>query len=121
MTTEPENTQVPEKKVEKKKRAVRVTDAELWQLRALDAQQGRLQAEMQLIQKEGTEVQTQMQKFVDALREKYGDAQVSPDGKLVYGRGQPLPGIPGKPDMPFPPAEEPDDDDDEDEDDSEEG
>ena len=93
-----------EKKVAKK--ATHVTEAELWQLRALDAQQGRFQAEIQLLQQQGLEVQTKMQEFVDSLREKYGDAQVSPDGKLIYEQ-TPIPGVPN---IPVAPAVKPGED-----------
>lgn len=93
--------------VAEKKQAKKVTDAELWQLRALDAQQGKLRAEIELLQRQGQEVQEHMQKFLDSLREKYGDARVSPDGKLLYdNRPSPLVGIPGKPDVPTMPREE---------------
>lgn len=100
-----------------KKKAKKVTDAELWQLRALDAQQGRLQVEMKLLQKQGQEVQEHMQKFLDSLREKYGDAQVSPDGKLIYdNHPRPLVGVPGKPDVPAAPGVEEEEDDGDEED-----
>jgi hypothetical protein len=95
--------------MKKEKSAKKVTDAELWQLRALDAQQGKLRVEVQLLQQQGMEVQKEMEKFVESLRKKYGEAQVMPDGTLVYNSSRPIPGVPGKPDVPIPPTEEPED------------
>lgn len=83
-----------------------IEEVELWQLRALDAQQGRLQAEAELIRRNSVEVQEEMQKFLDKLRAKYGEnARVNPDGRLVYGN-TPIRGIPGLPTVPEAPEGE---------------
>lgn len=96
------------------KKATKITDAELWQLRALDAQEGRLHAEAKLIQTQIAEVQSQMEEFVDSLRNKYGEVKVAPDGKLVYEHPVgPIPGIPGRPDVPDAPQPEEEEDEEE--------
>ena len=94
-----------------------VTETELWQLRALDAQGGKIDVEIQLLQQRGIEVENQMKTLIKTLREKYGDAQVGSDGKLVYAPRipMPIPGVAGRPEIPLTPVSEPEDDDEEEE------
>lgn len=63
----------------------RVSNEELWQIRALEAQGGRLQAEIQLKQERLENISKETQMLLLQLREKYGVfTSIEPDGKITY-------------------------------------
>jgi len=71
------------------KRAQRVTSEEMWQIRALEAQGGRLQAEMQLKQERLENISKETQLLLLQLREKYGVfTSIEPDGRIVFPEKQ---------------------------------
>lgn len=62
-----------------------LTQEEMWQIRALEAQEGRLKAEIQLAQNKLENINKETQMFVLKLKEKYGAfSAIRPDGLITY-------------------------------------
>jgi len=67
------------------KRPTRVKDEELWKMRALEAQRGRLEAEIQLSQKGLEDIARETQELITSLKKEYGQvSHVNPDGTIAY-------------------------------------
>jgi hypothetical protein len=62
----------------------KVTDAELWEFRALTAELGKVQAEMTIMQQHAAKVEERFEEFRQRMMGIYGEVQLQADGTLVY-------------------------------------
>lgn len=68
-----------------KKRQSHIDQEDLWKMRALEAQRGRLEAEIRLGQRSLRDTDNETQTLIAELAEKYGPiSRIEPDGEIVY-------------------------------------
>ena len=62
-----------------------LADAELWQMRALLAEQARIKSELELRQMQAGEIQKALGEFSSMMARKYGSSsRAYPDGRIEY-------------------------------------